>query len=65
MLDLRLFFEGATAETLQTLFASLSDDALDNVIKFASAEEDSRDIKLVKKSVAKGLNKSTGVNFDV
>ena len=65
MLDLRLFFEGATAETLQALFASLGDDALDDVIKFASAEEDSRDMKLIKKSVAKRLNKSIGVNFDV
>ena len=63
-MDLRLFFEGATAETLQTLFASLGDDALDNVIKFAAAEEDSRDIKLVKKSVAKRLNKLIGVEPD-
>ena len=64
MLNLRLFFEGAKDRTLQTLFASLSDDALDKVIEFAAAEEDSRDMKLIKDSVAKRLNELIGVKPD-
>ena len=64
MLDLRLFFEGAKDRTLQTLFASLSDDALDKVIEFAGAEEDDRDIKLIRASVSKRLNESIGVEPD-
>ena len=60
MTDLRLFFESAKDSTLQSLFASLSDDALDKVIKMAAAEEDSRDMKLIKDSVAKRLNELLG-----
>ena len=64
MLNLRLFFEGAKDSTLKPLFASLTDEALDKVIEFAAAEEDSRDMKLIKDSVAKRLNELIGVKPD-
>lgn len=64
MTDWRLFFESAKDETLQPLFASLSDDALDKLIEFALAEQDSRDMKLIKNSVARKLNKLIGAKID-
>ena len=64
MFDLPLFFESAKSSTLQSLFAALTDEALEKVIEFASAEEDDRNIKLRRDSVAKRLNESTGGAID-